>query len=104
MPYTALSSGWEELRICVLRFLEGVSWPMASVILLSWHCDPYPVLDYRELWSRGLDVPPAYIFKSWWKYTEFCRRLAKECSLSMRRLDRALWQFSSENQKPNDAG
>jgi hypothetical protein len=97
--HIALSCKNEELRIGSLMALHGVSWPTASVILHFWHDDPYPILDFRALWSIGLDTQPNYYtFDFWWKYTTFCRELAKECNVSMRVLDRALWQFSSENQ------
>lgn len=80
--------------------LHGVSWPTASVVLHFWHNDPYPILDFRALWSLGFDKQPTYYtFDIWSKYTDFCRRLAKESEVSMRTADRALWQFSSENQK-----
>jgi hypothetical protein len=96
----ALSSSHDELRIGVLLVLHGVSWPTASVILHFWHHDPYPILDFRALWSLGLDKQPVYYsFELWWKYTEFCRNLAKQSGVAMRTLDRALWQYSSENQK-----
>jgi len=96
----ALSSNREEIRIGVLMVLNGVSWPTASVILHFWHKDPYPILDFRALWSIGLDeLPNSYTFDFWWEYTGFCRRLAEESNVSMRILDRALWQFSAKNQQ-----
>jgi hypothetical protein len=96
---TALSTPSERLRIEVLTLLDGVSWPTASVILHFVHRDPYPVMDYRALWSVGVDRPPAQpSFAFWMGYTEICRRIAAEQELTMRELDRALWQFSKENQ------
>jgi hypothetical protein len=35
-------------------------------------------------------------------YAEFCRKTAAECGVSMRMLDRALWQYSKENQKERE--
>ena len=75
-----------------------MSWPTASVILHLFHRDPYPILDYRALWSVSLEVPGQYTFSFWWSYVEFCRSLAASAELDMRTLDRALWQFSKENQ------
>lgn len=95
----ALSAKHEQLRIHSLLSLYGVSWPTASVILHFWHTDPYPILDFRALWSLGRENPPAaYNFDFWWKYTLFCRELAKDCGVSMRTLDRALWQYSDDHQ------
>lgn len=89
----------ERLRIAVLTLLAGVSWPSASVILHFCHKDPYPILDFRALWSLGVEVEPhEYNFDFWWQYTIYCRRVADENSVTMRTLDKALWQYSKENQ------
>lgn len=94
----ALSSPIEEVRIRVLQSLDGVGWPMASVILHFCHPDPYPILDYRALWSLSVEVPKQYDFPFWWEYTQCCRGLARKGNLCMRVLDRALWQYSKESQ------
>ncbi len=95
----ALSSTNEQFRIQAPTVLDGVNWPTASVILHFGSSDRYPVLDFRAFWSvTGLESPQ-YKFPLWWAYTEFCRALADECEISMRILDRALWQYSKENQK-----
>jgi hypothetical protein len=94
----ALNARGERVRIEVLTLLDGVSWPTASVILHFCHSDPYPIIDIRALWSVRLDVPSQYGFELWWRYTEFCRNLAKKNGVDMRTLDRALWQYSKENQ------
>ena len=96
----AFSSREERLRIEILTLLDGVDWPTASVILHFCHRDPYPILDVRALWSLGIDKPPAYDFGFWQEYTKLCRALSKKCAGSMRTLDRALWQYSKENQGP----
>jgi len=96
----ALSTPNERLRIEVLRLLHGVNWPSASVLLHFGHQEPYPILDFRALWSLGIDNRQfTYNFDLWWEYTQFCRKLAQETGLSMRELDRALWQYSKRNQK-----
>ena len=95
----ALTTSDERLRIGVLTLLQGVEMPTASVLLHLGHRDPYPILDVRAIWSLGVDKQPSYYsFESWWAYTEKCRALADEAGVSMRVLDRALWQFSSEMQ------
>jgi hypothetical protein len=96
---TALSTPSERLRIEVLTLLNGVRWPTASVILHFCHADPYPILDVRALWSLSVDANTVpYNFEFWWEYTLFCRTLAQEASVTMRELDRALWQYSKVNQ------
>jgi hypothetical protein len=90
-----LSTKLEQLKIGALLVLRGVNWPTASVLLHFGSRARYPILDYRALWSLGNDKPPAaYTFEYWWAYTEACRRLAKQARVTMRVLDRALWQYS----------
>jgi hypothetical protein len=92
----------EQLRIKIFTLLQGVSWPTASVLLHFGHKDPYPIMDFRALWSLGIDNPPnPYTFDFWWEYTKYCRDLSKSAEVSMRILDKALWQYSKENQKKN---
>lgn len=47
----------ERARIESLTILDGVSWPTVSAILHLFHKDPNPILDYRALWSVGVEVP-----------------------------------------------
>jgi len=53
----ALGATTERSRIEVLTNLDGVRWPTASVILHFFHKEPYPIMDFRALWSVSLDVP-----------------------------------------------
>lgn len=94
----AMSTPHERLRIGVLRLLEGVSWAVASVLLHFGHTEPYPILDYRALWSLGVERSGQYTFDVWWAYTQHCRILAESNDVSMRVLDKALWQYSKEQQ------
>lgn len=94
----ALSTADERLRVAVLPLLSGVAWPTASVILHWCHAAPYPILDSRALWSLGHDHPPPYDFPFWQAYTAHSRALAAAAGVTMRALDRALWQYSWENQ------
>jgi hypothetical protein len=94
----ALSTPQERLRLHVLLALHGVGWPVASVILHLCHKDRYPILDFRALWSASADVPNYYTFEFWEAYTAFCRKTATAAGVSMRDLDRALWQYSKEKQ------
>ncbi len=94
----ALSAKAEQLRIMIPTVLDGVGMPTASVLLHFGSTDPYPILDFRALWSLGIDAPPVYTFDFWWDYTKYCRKIAAENGVSMRTLDRALWQYSKKNQ------
>lgn len=95
----ALKADNELLRIGILMLLGGVSWPTASVLLHFGHSERYPILDYRALWSLTIAEPKSdYSFPFWWRYVQICRELASKRKVTMRTLDRALWQFSAENQ------
>ncbi|MBI3025181.1 MAG: hypothetical protein HYY66_05805 [Candidatus Tectomicrobia bacterium] len=94
----ALSSSNERIRVGSLMLLDGVSWPVASVLPHFGVRDRYPILDFRALWSLKVKVPKQYDFPFWWAYTLHCRCLADEHKVSMRTLDRALWQHSKEKQ------
>jgi hypothetical protein len=94
----ALQSSDDRVKIGVLRLLNGVDWPTASVILHFCDVLPFPILDYRALWSPGYEAPPPYTFDFWQAYTAYTRELARSAGLSMREVDRALWQYSKENQ------
>ncbi len=94
---TALLARTEQLQIEALTLLRGVSWPVASVLLHFGCTKPYPILDFRALWSLSAEVPKQYDFSFWRAYTHHCRHLAEINSVSMRTLDRALWQYCKEN-------
>jgi len=96
----ALSTSSEQLRIEVLTLLDGVGWPTASTILHFSHREPYPILDFRALWTLGYDEVPPYTYKFWLGYTTYTRTAAERYGLTMRELDKALWQFSKERQTP----
>jgi hypothetical protein len=94
----ALASDCEQFRIEALMLLRGVSWPTASALLHFGSADPYPVMDVLAVWSVGVDGSPPYGFEFWRGYTDYCRKLARRYRLSMRDLDRALWQYAKEEQ------
>lgn len=94
----SFSSGDETIKMDLLRTLSGVEWPTASTLLHFCDRRPYPILDYRALWSLGIDKPPHYDMPFWLEYLAFSRRLAGRTGLEIRDVDRALWQYSKENQ------
>ena len=94
----ALASSDEAVKIDLLRLLRGVEWPTASSILHFCDARPYPILDYRALWSLGFAKPPAYTMEFWLDYLAFTRALAARLGLPIRTVDKALWQYSKERQ------
>jgi hypothetical protein len=88
-------------RVRALTALQGVGLQSASILLHFAHRDPYPILDDRALWSLSVDPPPtSYSFELWWQYARKCRALGYEAGVSMRTLQRALWQYATEHQEP----
>lgn len=95
----ALASENEALKMELLLDLRGVGWPTASVILHFCDVRPYPILDYRALWSLGFSKPPHYTMEFWLAYLDYTRRLAAKVGLPIRTVDKALWQYSKERQE-----
>lgn len=89
----------ERIKMNLLRTLAGVEWPTASTLLHFCDERPYPILDYRALWSLGYDKPPRYTMDFWLDYLAFTRRLAKHLRQNIRTVDRALWQYSKKRQR-----
>lgn len=96
----ALATDDERERVTVLIRLHGVQLPTASVLLHLARPNLFPIIDFRALWSLGIDEAlTSYGFRFWWAYVTACRSLATDAGVTMRRLDRALWQYSNEHQK-----
>ena len=96
----ALSTKCDRAAIESLTILDGVGEPTASVILHFFHKRDYPILDFRALWSVSLIDGDKYNYSYalWLEYVNFCREQAADAGVSMRILDRALWQYSKCNQ------
>lgn len=85
-------------RVAQLISLEGVGIPVASALLHFAFPDTYPILDFRALHTLGdtkrrTQYSPAF----WGEYVRRCQDLAAEAGVSIRDLDKALWQDSSES-------
>ena len=103
----ALATTDEALKMDLLRTLSGVEWPTASTLLHFCDERPYPILDYRALWSLGHDKPPHYTTEFWLAYLAWTRALARRLKQDIRTIDRALWQYSKARQRsgrPTRAG
>jgi hypothetical protein len=70
--------------------------PTASTLLYFAFPALYPILDVRALEALGVKPRSQYPISFWLGYLETCRALAAECGVSIRTLDRALWQWSKE--------
>jgi hypothetical protein len=86
----------EQTRIDALLALQGVGVPTASTLLYIAFPADYPILDVRALHALGHKPRSGYPTSYWLSYLEACRGLALEHGVSLRTLDKALWQWSKE--------
>ena len=92
----ALSTGDEATRISALLELIGVGVPTASTLLYFVYPRDYPILDVRALESLGVEPRSVYPVGFWLAYLDACRTLARNAGVTIRTLDKALWQHSKE--------
>ncbi len=93
---TALAARDERERMDALLKLDGVGVPTASALLHFAFPDEYPILDVRALESLGQRGSTTYSTSYWLEYLDACRTLARDLGVSIRTLDKALWQHSKE--------
>jgi hypothetical protein len=89
----------EHERMAALCALRGVDAPSASVLLHFAFPDRYPIIDWRALESLGQRGRAAYSISYWLAYVDECRTLADRAGVTMRVLDKALWQHSRERSR-----
>jgi hypothetical protein len=82
-------------QVGALLTLAGVGMPTAATLLHFAFPDRFPLLDVRALESLGV-VRSSYTPSFWASYVEVCRSLAAAHGVSLRTLDKALWQHSKE--------
>jgi hypothetical protein len=100
-----LGSGGERERMQALIELNGVGVPTASTLLHFAFPEDYPILDVRALESLGyVTTRSVYPIDFWLAYLEACRELAKRHEVSIRTLDKALWQHSREASRSSTGG
>ena len=93
----------EQARMEALLALDGVGVPTASTLLWVAFPAEYPILDVRALHALGHKPRSGYPVSYWLAYLEACRALAARHGVSLRTLDKALWQWSKE-QPPASPG
>ena len=88
----------ERSAMDTLCRLKGVGIPVASAILTMVYPEKYTIIDFRALEAlgikRGDSEETLYYYV---EYLETCRRIANDCKVDLRTLDRALWQWSKEH-------
>ena len=94
----AVSAKTDRAAVAVLVGLRGVRVPVASAILAAIAPDRFTIIDYRALESLGI-VKSVLTIEFYLAYLAECRRLARTHVVSLRDLDRALWQWSKDLSK-----
>jgi len=95
----AIATEDEAARMAALLELGGVGVPTASTLLYCAFPDDYPILDVRALESLGVKPRSQYPVSFWLGYLDACRALAQRAGVSLRTLDKALWQHSKERSR-----
>jgi hypothetical protein len=91
----AVAARTERAALSVLCGLSGVEIPVASAILTAIDPERYTIIDFRALEALGVKKS-WHTIDSYLAYLGQCRQLARENRVSLRELDRALWQWSKE--------
>jgi hypothetical protein len=91
-------------QVAHLLALAGVGLPTASVLLHFAFPEAFPILDVRALESLGVRGGSSYTPAFWGAYVNACRELAAAHGVSLRGLDKALWQYSKERDEFSSRG
>ena len=91
----AVAARTERSATAVLMGLNGVRVPVASAVLTMINPERYTIIDNRALAALGVGAAASDV-NLYLAYLFFCRRLAADHGVSLRELDRALWQWSKE--------
>jgi hypothetical protein len=94
---TRLALGGDGIK--PLLRLDGVSWGRASTLLHLALPDDYPILDHRAVHALGRSWPSAVSYGFWSDFVDEFRATRERAGVSGRELDRALWQWSSEQEE-----
>jgi hypothetical protein len=94
----AMTAKSDRAKIAVLCGLSGVGVPVASAVLTAIDPAKYTIIDFRALEALGTDTADRSV-DFYVEYLRECRTLAEKYRISLRDLDRALWQWSVEQSK-----
>jgi hypothetical protein len=92
----AVSAKTERAAVAVLMGLNGVQTPVASAVLTAIDPARYTVIDFRALESLGIKNKTITV-DFYLEYLDYCRQLADKFRITLRDMDRALWQWSKEH-------
>lgn len=100
----AFRSPDEQFKVEGLTVLKGVNYRVATTILYFCFPSTYTIMDYRAWWTlqQKKELSGSYgikdDFEHWITYLNKCREISCRCDCSLRRLDKALWKYSRDNQ------
>jgi len=93
----ATSAATARAAIAVLCGLRGIAVPVASAVMTAVDQERFTVIDFRALQTLGVELESPTI-DQYTQYLEYCQAKSQELALTLRDLDRALWQHSKERQ------
>jgi hypothetical protein len=96
----AVAARTERSSIAVLTGLSGVEVPVASAVMTAVDPERFTIIDFRALWSLGVERRTYYSIGFYLDYLAACRRIAAAADTDLRTLDKALWQYSRKHQPP----
>lgn len=97
--HSATDAKTDRVAIAVLLGLRGVHIPVASAILTAIFPERFTIIDFRALEALGIRKS-SITLEFYLQYLNECRQLAHQNTVSLRTLDRALWQWSKEKSRP----
>lgn len=83
----------DRAAMAVLIGLTGVDIPVASAIATIIDPQRFTIIDFRTIWSLGVERVAYYSVGFYLDYLASCRRIAADVGTNLRTLDRALWQI-----------
>lgn len=84
--------------IGVLLALYGVDTPVASAVMTALRPTEFTIIDFRALEALG-NFSKCRSLPFYLSYLDFCRGLALEWRMPLRKLDHALWGWSEKRSK-----
>jgi hypothetical protein len=97
----ATAAKTDRAAVAVLMGLNGVQVPVASAILTAIDPQRFTIVDFRALEALNVKRPNITI-DFYLAYLNECRTLAWQNKVSLRTLDRALWQWSKDASEKRD--
>jgi len=95
----AVSAKTDRTAMAVLIGLRGIDVPVGSAVLSMIDPERFTIVDFRALAALGVARRAAPSIDFYLEYLVRCRQLASDYGVSMRTLDKAMWQWSKESKK-----